>query len=114
MEQINFRVNHEEKEIFKKIADIKGMTITELVKRGALHYIRSERVNLAFELLKEGKIGRKKTWVLSGLSAKEFLDEWQKRDAEVIVPDGIMEKMKENAKYLNFSPNKHRKLHKEK
>lgn len=33
------------------------------------------RIELAFKLLRDGKIGRKKTWKISGLSATEFLKE---------------------------------------
>ena len=74
-----------------------------------MRYIKEERVNFAFKQLSEGKIGRKKTWVLSGLTGKEFLDEWEIRGAKEVISDSIMDKMDGIAAYLDFSPNSHRK-----
>ena len=92
MEQINFRVKKDEKSIIKSLADIQGVSIAEFAKRTVLNEISKKRVDIAFKLLKDGKIGRKQTWKLSGLSYLEFLNEWTKRKAEEKIPNEIIDK----------------------
>ena len=48
-----------------------------------------EIVDLAFKLLQEGKMYRKKAWISSGLDYSEFMREWTKRGAEELIPDEI-------------------------
>lgn len=89
MEQINFRISPEEKRMLQIIADERSITITELARSALFKEIAPKRVDFAFKLLAEGKIGRKKAWVLSGLTYHEFLVEWTKRGAEEHIPDSI-------------------------
>ncbi|MHA1648519.1 MAG: DUF6290 family protein [Promethearchaeota archaeon] len=102
MEQINFRVEKTEKSIIKILADIKGMSIAEFAKRSVLNEITEERVDIAFNLLKDGIIGRKRAWTLSGLSNLEFLNEWSKRHAEEFISEEITDKELELAKKIDL------------
>ena len=92
MEQINFRVQADEKRVLQAIADVKGISVPELVKQTVLKEITPIRVALAFQLLREGKIGRKRAWVMSGLSYHEFMVEWAKVGAVEVLPDEALEK----------------------
>ena len=92
MAHINFRIDEEIKDIIDLIAEMQGITAAELAKRATLKEISSERVEIAFRLLAEGKIGRKKAWKISGLGAHEFLNEWTRRDAEEKIDEGSMDK----------------------
>ncbi|MHA1584358.1 MAG: DUF6290 family protein [Promethearchaeota archaeon] len=92
MGQINFRISEDEKAILQLYAQIKGLTVTELVKNHIFEMISQDRIDLAFKLLEEGKIGRKKTWKISGLNGQEFLKEWTRRNAEEKIPDELTEK----------------------
>ena len=74
------------------IAKLKGISIAEFAKQSILKEIAPVRVDLAFDLLKQGKIGRKKAWFLSGLSFHEFMVEWSKRGAEEVLPDDLVDK----------------------
>jgi hypothetical protein len=87
MAQVNFRVNDDEKAVLDALAKHRGVSVAELAKQAVLKDISKSRVDLAFDLLKEGKIGRKKTWFLSGLDYHEFMVEWSKRRAEEQIPD---------------------------
>lgn len=82
MAQINFRVDKDIKEIIDFISRNLGISAAELAKKATIKEISLIRVKIAFELLKTGKIGRKRAWTLSGLSSMEFLNEWTKRGAE--------------------------------
>jgi hypothetical protein len=51
------------------------------------------KIDLAFQLLKEGKISRKKAWFISGLDYNEFMLEWTKLGAEeTILSDEAIQK----------------------
>jgi uncharacterized protein (DUF1778 family) len=102
MEQINFRLQADEKRVLQAIADMKGISVPELVKQTVLKEIEPIRVSLAFQLLQEGKIGRKRALILSGLSYHEFMVEWSKRGAEEVIPDEAIEKEIEDAKKLDL------------
>jgi hypothetical protein len=102
MEQINFRVSKDEKQVIDIIARAKGISTSELAKQTILKDINPIRVDIAFELLKQGKIGRKKTWILTGLSAHEFLVEWTRRGAEEVMPDDMVERELEVAKNIDL------------
>ena len=82
MAQINFRVDDSLKLIIDILAKEKGISIAQLAKDSLLKNIEPIRVDLAFELLKKGKIGRKKAWKISGLEYSDFLKEWRERGAE--------------------------------
>ena len=103
MSQINFRVNDEIKEIIDIISENKGISVAELAKRATLKEIAQMRVEIAFTLLAEGKIARKKAWKLSGLSALEFLNEWTERGAEEKVSDEIMDHQSKLIKEIDIS-----------
>lgn len=92
MTQINFRVDEDIKGIIDLISETQGITAAELAKRATLNEISKIRVDIAFKLLKEGKIGRKRAWTISGLSAHEFLNEWTKRGAEENLSDDVIDK----------------------
>jgi len=101
MGQINFRISDDEKMILKLIAQMRGLTMTELVKHNVFDTISQDRVDLAFKLLEEGKIGRKKAWKISGLNGHEFLKEWTRRNAEEKISDELAEKTLNIALNLN-------------
>jgi uncharacterized protein (DUF1778 family) len=92
MSQVNFRLSEEDMMIIKELADEAGLSVAEYSKRIVKENIAPIRLELAFKLLKEGKIHKKKAWMLSGLNYSEFMIEWTKRDAEDIVPDNAEEK----------------------
>lgn len=87
MAQVNFRVNDDERVVLHAIAKQRGVSIAELAKQAVIKEILPFRVDLAFQLLKDGKIGRKRAWVISGLDYHEFMVEWTKRGAEEIISD---------------------------
>jgi predicted HTH domain antitoxin len=64
----------------------------------------SDQIEMAFNLLYQGKISRKKAWKLSGLNYKEFLSEWSKR--------GFQENISEEAwdKDMNYLKSKNKDL----
>ena len=100
MSQINFRLNEEDTKIFKEIAKKEGRTLTYLARNAFMMHMREERVNFAFEYLREGKIGFKEAFKMSGLTYHEFMLEWAKRDAKEQIPNEIVEEHLKNA--LNF------------
>ena len=102
MEQINFRVSEDEKQVLKALADLKGISVTEFVKQVVLKEIGPIRVELAFQLLTAGKITRKRAWLLSGLTYHEFMLEWENRHAEEIIPEAIREKELKDALTIDF------------
>ncbi len=104
MSQINFRINSEEMQIIREIAQSKGISLSEMAKRSLLREVEEKRVDLAFQRLKEGEIGFKKTWKMSGLSYTKFMLEWAERDAKEMIPDKLLEKEIDFA--LNFDLSK--------
>lgn len=86
MGQINFRMTDDEKLVIQAIAKQKGISIAELARRAVLKEIMPVRIDLAFNLLQDGQVGRKKAWTLSGLSYHEFMAEWSNRDAVEDIP----------------------------
>ncbi len=103
MAQVNFRVNDDEKAVLDALAKHRGVSVAELAKQAVLKDISKSRVDLAFELLKEGKIARKKTWFLSGLDYHEFMIEWSKRGAEEQIPDEAIQKGFDLARSIDLS-----------
>ena len=103
MGQINFRIEEDVKELIDFIAENWGISTAELAKRATLKEISEVRVDLAFQLLEEGKIGRKRAWKLSGLSTLEFLNEWTKRGAEEVISDKARESTLDLIKSLDLS-----------
>ena len=102
MTQINIRITEEEKRLISEIAGAKGLSNSEFIKRAVMNEIRPIRMDIIFDLVKKGKIGRKKAWTLSGLSYREFLLEWADRKAEEIIPEALMDENLEEA--LQFDP----------
>lgn len=102
MEQVNFRISKDEKQVVDAIAAERGVSAAELARRLVLKEIEPIRVDLAFRLLAEGKIGRKKAWIISGLSHHEFLIEWTKRGAEEQIPDEFLDKELEIARSIDL------------
>ena len=92
MVQINFRVDPDTKSIVDLISERLGISSAELAKQSLITRISKDRVEIAFELLSLGKIGRKKCLIISGLTIFEFLKEWTEREAEEKLPDDIIEK----------------------
>lgn len=110
MSQINIRVTSDEKMVLSLLANVQGITITELVKSQVFLNFKQKRVDLAFKLLDEGKIGRTKAWKISGLTGHEFLREWTNRDAEEkLISDEIAETMLTTALSMNLDSYKKHK-----
>ena len=103
MSQVNFRMNEDEKLVITALAKQKGISVAELARQALINEIMPMRVNLAFNLLKDGQIGRKRAWKLSGLSYHEFMVEWSKRGAVEQVPDAADRKGIETALNLDIS-----------
>ncbi len=91
MDQINFRVQEEEKIVLQTLADYAGLSVPEYVKRLVLNDIKEIRIKTAFSLLKGNKISRKKAWILSGMSYHEFMMEWVAEGFEESVPDQVLD-----------------------
>nr|MDO8087695.1 hypothetical protein [Candidatus Sigynarchaeum springense] len=102
MEQLNFRISKDEKRVIEAIAAERGVSTAELARRSLLKEIEPIRVDLAFKLLSEGKIGRKRAWTISGLSHNEFLIEWTRRGAEEQIPDEFIEKELDIARSIDL------------
>ena len=45
MQQVNFRLSKEEKEVLNQIAQIKGISIAELAKNAVLKEIKEDRID---------------------------------------------------------------------
>ncbi len=103
MGQINFRIEEDVKKIIDLIAENRGISTAELAKQATLKEISKIRVEMAFHLLEEGKIGRKRAWKLSGLSTLEFLNEWTERGSEEIISDETRESTLDLIKSLDLS-----------
>ncbi|MHA1648403.1 MAG: hypothetical protein ACTSVL_12610 [Promethearchaeota archaeon] len=103
MEQINFRVKSDEKKVIEFLAKKKGISIPEFAKQAVLDVISPIRIDMAFQLLKDGKIGRKQTWILSGMQYHEFMIEWAKRGAEETLPDEVFDLELSLAKEIDLS-----------
>jgi predicted HTH domain antitoxin len=91
MSQINFRIDNEEMKIAKMVSEITGISLAEIARKAFLNNLKPKRVEIAFDLVKNGKCGFKKAWKISGMEYNEFLSEWAKRDAKEIIPDEILE-----------------------
>ncbi|MHA1521550.1 MAG: hypothetical protein ACTSRK_15320 [Promethearchaeota archaeon] len=102
MSQINFRVDLDTKSIIDLISERDGISSAELAKRSLMDRISKDRVEIAFELLNLGKIGRKKCLTISGLTIFEFLKEWTKRGAEEQISENIIDKEIEALSHLNL------------
>ena len=92
MSQINFRINKNDLEIYKEIADSEGFSVAELARNALFKQMKEKRIDYAFKLLNKGECGFKRTFILSGLSYHEFMLEWAKRDAKEVIPAHIFEK----------------------
>ncbi|MHA1746850.1 MAG: DUF6290 family protein [Promethearchaeota archaeon] len=103
MEQINFRIKSEEKSILQRLAEMRGMSVAQYAKQSVLKEIADERIEIAFNLVKEGKIGRKRAWTLSGLTHLEFLNEWSKRKAEENISEEILNRELDLAMEIDLS-----------
>ena len=102
MNQVNFRLKEDEKNLLKIIAGLQGIPISQLAKQIVLKEIEPKRVDIAFRMLKEGRSGRKRAWQLSGLSYHEFMNEWSLKNAEEFIPDEVYEKSLEGALSLDL------------
>ena len=86
MSQINFRIGTEDMKVAKMISESTGISLAELARKAFVGSMKSVRVDLAFDLLAEGKCGFKKAWQVSGLAYEEFLAEWAERGAKEVIP----------------------------
>jgi len=102
MQQVNFRLDEDEKWALDLIAKYKGQSIAEYSRSIIAREIRQTRIEVAFQLVKEGKVGFKRAWKLSGLSYHEFITEWVQRNAQEAIAPEIEEKTLENALNLNL------------
>jgi predicted HTH domain antitoxin len=102
MQQVNFRIEDDEKLILQALAKAKGISIAELSKELIMKEIQSIRVDFAFDLLKQGMIGFKRCWRISGLSYHEFLNEWSSRGAEESISEEAQEKEIQDAFVIDW------------
>ncbi len=91
MYQINFRVGEIEKELLEKIADVRCISLAELSKRIVIKELEHIRVDIAFSLMNEGKISKKKAFKLSGLTYYEFMQQGAIRNVTEKIPAGLSE-----------------------
>jgi len=103
MYQINFRVGRQEKVILEKIAEFKQLSLAELSKRLVLGEIEHLRVDMAFELMNKGKMGKKEAFIFSGLTYFEFMREGAKRNITEKIPDELMDNDLEELESLDLS-----------
>ena len=89
--------------ILKAIAEVKGISVTKFVKKEILTKIQEDRVNIALDLLKEGKISKKNAYKMSKLSYHEFMGMLFSKHIIENVPDEVFEKTFENAMNLDLS-----------
>lgn len=102
MAQINFRVKEDEKELLQAVAKMRGISVSELARQAVLKEFSPLRVDLAFQMLREGKLGFKHAWKLSGLSHHEFMLEWSNRGAQEVIPNEVAEKALGTALSINL------------
>lgn len=104
MSQINFRVSDIEKQIIAAFAEAKGISIAEAAKKALLNEILPIREEIALDLFKNGKIGRKNAWLISGLSYRDFLLECSKRKITENIPDEIWDRQFDLMENFDFRP----------
>ena len=104
MEQINFRLNAEDKRILQQISKFKGISVAEYIKRIVLDDLSDIKVDAAFDLLKQGKIGRKRAYFLSGLTYNEFTLELHNRGIQEHTSEAAFERGIQIAKDLDLTP----------
>lgn len=92
MQQINFRIEEDEKMVLDLLAKHHGQSVAEYTRKTIEKEIAVVRIDLAFQLLHEGKIGFKRCWKISGLMYHEFINEWTKRNGAEVIPEEIEEK----------------------
>ncbi|MHA1520770.1 MAG: hypothetical protein ACTSRK_11360 [Promethearchaeota archaeon] len=103
MSQINFRIDPGDMVVIKKLAEEKGISVAELAKRALKEKLKIERLNLAFQMLFDEKVGFKGAWKISGLEYKEFLSEWVKHDAHEKIPLDLIKKNISDAKNYDWT-----------
>ena len=101
--QINFRVNNDEKAILDALAKQRGISVSELAKQVVLEGVLPERVEIAFRLLEEEKIGRKAAWFLSGLSYHEFVTKCSELCIVETIPEAAEAKGFDLAVHIDLS-----------
>jgi len=104
MEQINFRLKAEDKRILQQISKFKGISVAEYIKRIVLNDLSAIKIDAAFDLLREGKIGRKRAFFLSGLTYNEFTLELNRRGIQEHTSEEAFERGIEIAKDLDLTP----------
>ncbi|MHA1521880.1 MAG: hypothetical protein ACTSRK_17015 [Promethearchaeota archaeon] len=62
-----------------------------MVKRIGIKKLEHHRVDLAFSLLDEGKISKKKAFKLSGLTYHDFMEQGEIRKVSEKIPDELIE-----------------------
>ena len=87
MSQLNIRISEEDRTIISLIARNRGMSVAQLVRSVLMKEILADKVNILLNLVAEGKLSRKKAFQLSGLTYREFLNEWTKRNIEEVIPE---------------------------
>ena len=102
MAQINIRISEEEKSLISEMATAAGLSTSEFVKRAVMNDINHVRLEVIFDLVAKGKIGRKRAWKLSGLTYYEFLREWTERKALEKLPEELLDEALTEA--LKFDP----------
>ena len=72
MKQINFRVSDDEYELAATVAKILGKPVSAVMKDLGFKALRDASIDLVLDLYKNGTIGLKRAWVMTGLAFHEF------------------------------------------
>lgn len=72
MKQINFRVSDDEYELVAMVAKILGKPVPAMMKDLGFKALRDASIDLAVNLYKDGSIGLKRAWMMTGLEFHEF------------------------------------------
>jgi predicted HTH domain antitoxin len=110
MEQINFRLKAEDKQILQQISKLQGISVAEYIKRLVLNDLSQTKVEAAFDLFRKGKIGRKRAFLLSGLTYNEFTLELHDRKIQEHTSEDAFERGIETIDILDLTPLLRRKL----
>lgn len=102
MKQINFRIEDDFYQILSLIAAQLKVSIAEISKQFILDKMSEKRLEISLQLYQQGKIGLKKAWRLSGLTAFEFRRILIEKNIEPVSDPKTEDQALENALQLDL------------